>query len=77
MVVASTVAEVLRSPRSLAAHVAGSGVGLLLGKGAPGDEAALGLRGTLWAQERPGRAHLVRAGRATPIQVAQAEDGRQ
>lgn len=77
VVVASTVAEVLRSPRSLAAHVAGSGVGLLLGKGAPGDEAALGLRGTLWAQERPGRAHLVRAGRATPIQVAQAEDGRQ
>ena len=74
VVVASTVADILRSPRSFAAHVAASGVGLLLGKGAPGDEAALGLRRALWAQEHPGRAHLVRAGKATPIQVARADD---
>ena len=72
VVVASTVTDVLRNPRSLAAQVAGAGVGLLLGKNAPGDEATLGLRGTLWEEDHPGRAHLVRAGRVTPIQVATA-----
>jgi S-DNA-T family DNA segregation ATPase FtsK/SpoIIIE len=72
VIVASTVTDVLRNPRSLAAQVAGPGVGLLLGKNAPGDEAALGLRGTLWEEDQPGRAHLVRAGQATPIQVASA-----
>lgn len=68
--VASTTQEAARNPRSLAAQVAGAGVGILLGAVAPGEEGILGVRGTLWGESQPGRGHLIRAGRATPIQVA-------
>ena len=70
VVAASTIHEVARNPRALPALVASGGTGILLGQVAPGDEAALGLRGTLWSADLPGRGHLVVSGRTTPIQVA-------
>ena len=73
VVVASTTQEATRNPRSLATQVAGESVGILLGPVAPGEEAVFGLRGTLWAENHPGRGHLIQGGRAIPIQVATHE----
>ena len=73
VVVASTTQEAARNPRSLANLVAGEGVGILLGPVAPGEEAVFGLRGTLLAENHPGRGHLIQGGRASPIQVATHE----
>ena len=73
VVVASTTQEAARNPRSLANLVAGESVGILLGPVAPGEEAVCGLRGTLLAENQPGRGHLIQGGRAIPIQVATHE----
>lgn len=68
--IASTRHDVARTPRSLPSQVAAAGVGILLGRVPPGEEAVLGVRGTLCSDELPGRGHLIANGRATPIQVA-------
>ncbi len=70
LVAAGSRQDPLRGSRSVLAHIAAGGVGILLGRVSPGDEAALGVRGTLWSEDLPGRGHLVRHGEATPIQVA-------
>jgi S-DNA-T family DNA segregation ATPase FtsK/SpoIIIE len=44
--------------------------GLLLGRAAAGDGAVLGIRPVVGGEAPPGRALLVRRGRAVPVQVA-------
>ncbi len=71
--VAATPREVLEGFRQVAAVVASHGVGVLLGRVSPGEEAALGLRGPVWGIDHPGRGVLARAGQAIPLQLVEPD----
>lgn len=70
LAVAATPAQVGESFRGLLAQIAAGGTGLLLGALGYGEEAVLGLRRAVPTEDLPGRALLVRQGRARAVQVA-------